>query len=88
MPIEIGDIKLAGVWMWNTNDDVCGICQAPYDAPCPSCKVGGDTCPVSKGVCGHYFHTHCIDTWTKKNPTCPLDRQEWKEWDEDKKEKK
>eukprot|EP00766_Chilomastix_caulleryi_P004196 gnl/Chilomastix_caulleri/5371.p1 GENE.gnl/Chilomastix_caulleri/5371~~gnl/Chilomastix_caulleri/5371.p1 ORF type:complete len:95 (+),score=2.13 gnl/Chilomastix_caulleri/5371:23-286(+) len=79
--IEIRGVKLVGAWKWNTNDEACGICQVPYDAPCPKCTVSGDQCPISKGHCGHHFHTHCINTWMEKNPTCPLDRQEWVESD-------
>lgn len=28
-------------------DEVCGICRAPFDGTCPDCKVPGDDCPLS-----------------------------------------
>lgn len=32
------------------DDEVCGICQAAFEATCPECKVPGDDCPLSKST--------------------------------------
>jgi hypothetical protein len=35
-------------WTWNCGeeDDLCGICQSPYEGVAPNCKYPGDECPV------------------------------------------
>lgn len=44
-------------WRWDTGvaeaadeeeGDVCGICRVPFEGCCPSCKIPGDDCPLSK----------------------------------------
>src|ERR1700677_1108556 len=44
-------------WQWDTGktddngdaeEDVCGICRIPFEGCCPTCKVPGDDCPLSK----------------------------------------
>ena len=42
--------------------DVCGICLDEQNT--------GDS--VKPLQCGHSFHAVCIDTWLKRNATCPI----------------
>ena len=30
------------------DEDVCGICQVAFEGCCPTCKMPGDDCPLSK----------------------------------------
>jgi anaphase-promoting complex subunit 11 len=74
------------------DDDVCGICRLAYEACCPTCKVPGDDCPLSKslqqcalnksvwGECKHIFHMHCLLKWLETESSkqaCPMDRRPW-----------
>jgi hypothetical protein len=38
----------------------CSICLSPIVAK-----------ELSKAFCGHYFHFHCIQLWTRVSPSCP-----------------
>lgn len=42
-----------------------------------SIKIGYELthCTTNILVCGHEFHTHCIEGWTKKRYCCPLDNK-------------
>jgi anaphase-promoting complex subunit 11 len=65
-------------WHWSVNnEELCGICRAPFDGHCPDCRIPGDDCPLSKcsftniywyywivvGECSHCFHMHCLFKW-------------------------
>lgn len=39
-------------WIWDANDDVCGICQAAFEGVAPGVKFPGEDCPVVWGKCG------------------------------------
>ncbi|CAJ1944219.1 unnamed protein product [Cylindrotheca closterium] len=67
-------------WTWNagSEDEVCGICQSPFEGVAPGAKYPGDECPVVFGKCGHAFHLQCVATWlNSQRTTCPYCRQEW-----------
>lgn len=34
-------------------------------------------CCVSRGICGHIYHTHCLKRWLTKRDSCPLDNRFW-----------
>lgn len=55
MKVHIKHWSAVAQWRWNTGNtdqddegDVCGICRVPYEGCCPSCKMPGDDCPLSK----------------------------------------
>mmetsp|Transcript_6552 Transcript_6552/g.8023 ORF Transcript_6552/g.8023 Transcript_6552/m.8023 type:complete len:95 (+) Transcript_6552:151-435(+) len=81
MKIKVKKWHTVGYWSWNISQDVCGICQQPFDACCPDCKFPGDDCSPVWGQCDHPFHMHCIIKWlnmANSKHQCPLCRQPWK----------
>ena len=45
------------------------------------CSICLDTLLIGKNeklICGHYFHTECIDTWFERKKICPLCRYQFK----------
>jgi len=66
-------------WQWGTPaDEVCGICQTPFEGCAPGVKYPGDECPVVWGKCKHAFHLQCVSTWLGGGKTtCPICRREW-----------
>ncbi|GMH78859.1 hypothetical protein TrVE_jg3409 [Triparma verrucosa] len=80
LKVTIKSLHLISSWRWSLSsaDDVCGICQSPYESTCPGIKFPGDECPVVWGKCRHAFHLQCVSTWLGggKN-TCPICRREW-----------
>ena len=66
-------------WSWGTPiDEVCGICQTPFEGCAPGVKYPGDECPVVWGKCNHAFHLQCVSTWLSGGKsTCPICRREW-----------
>ena len=77
-------------WSWNVggaaskaavgeeeDDDVCGICQNPFEGVAPGMKYPGDDCPLERGPCNHCFHLQCVDRWLRTKKSCPICRAEW-----------
>ncbi|KAL7713514.1 Anaphase-promoting complex subunit 11 [Entamoeba marina] len=77
MSMEILEWNEIASWEWNLAEDICGICQTSFDYSCPVCIYPGEECPPITGVCGHSFHSHCLDLWLKTNRTCPICRRPW-----------
>lgn len=81
MKVVINKSTPVGVWVWpNLSDaeDVCGICRAEFETPCPICWKPGASCPPVTGACSHAFHKHCIEKWVStysSEHTCPMCRQ-------------
>ena len=57
MKVKIKKWHAIAQWRWDTGNpdpdddgegDVCGICRVPFEGCCPSCKMPGDDCPLSK----------------------------------------
>jgi anaphase-promoting complex subunit 11 len=65
------------LWTWGMPNELCGICQMPFDGCAPDVSWPGDDCPVVWGKCGHAFHLPCISKWLQSNKTCPICRREW-----------
>jgi len=84
LKVSIKRYHAVALWKWNAGqDEVCGICQSPFEGVAPGVKYPGDECPVVWGKCGHSFHLQCISTWlgTNRN-SCPICRREWEFADE------
>ena len=69
-------------WNWNVeNEDVCGICRAPFESCPPGVKYPGDDCPPVFGQCNHALHMQCLMTWLESQQNvrqeCPMCRQLW-----------
>ncbi|XP_017349766.1 RING-box protein 1-like [Ictalurus punctatus] len=63
-------------------EEKCCICFNRITGPCSECEdiipaVTREECPVSRGVCNHRFHFHCISRWLEEQNICPLDRRSW-----------
>lgn len=71
---------MTATWRWLDKDDTCGICRAPYESCCSTCRMPGDECPLGIAECRHTFHIHCILKWAQQQTrsNCPLCRFEWK----------
>ena len=70
------------IWSYDVDNDTCVICQSHLTSLCIECSsktsVDVNKCNVAKGKCGHAFHYHCINAWSKKGPqTCPVDNTPW-----------
>lgn len=57
MKITVKSWHAIGYWKWQTGqtdengeDDVCGICRVAFEGCCPSCKMPGDDCPLSRSL--------------------------------------
>lgn len=60
MKVTVNRWNAIAHWRWDTGqegdgeidedseEDLCGICRVSYDGCCPTCKVPGDDCPLSK----------------------------------------
>ncbi|KAI8900654.1 anaphase-promoting complex subunit 11 [Globomyces pollinis-pini] len=82
LKVKIHSWREVAVWKWNVDEEVCGICQGPFEGTCPGCKVPGNDCPLLWGECTHVFHMHCILKWLATPASkglCPMDRMEWKD---------
>ncbi len=63
-------------------DTCCAICRNNFTDRCIECEANEETdkpCEISKGLCSHKFHAHCIKRWLKLRDKCPLDDQPWEE---------
>jgi anaphase-promoting complex subunit 11 len=76
--VNITKYTAVAKWTWGTpSDEVCGICQSPFEGCAPGIKFPGDECPVVWGLCKHAFHLQCLSTWLQSKSTCPMCRREW-----------
>ncbi len=46
--------------------------EQPEDAECPICRDRGPG--WHRTACDHIFHTECIESWIRRNRTCPICR--------------
>ncbi|OBA28379.1 hypothetical protein HANVADRAFT_37341 [Hanseniaspora valbyensis NRRL Y-1626] len=63
------------------DSDICGICQISFNHHCNHCHIKlKKLCPLSNGVCNHFFHLHCIERWLEQGTSgskCPMCRQNY-----------
>ena len=77
----LSNINLVANWNENDKDSICNICKKSTYETCPKCESldESEKCKSVRGECSHYFHFHCIETWTKNSCNkCPIDRKIWK----------
>lgn len=81
--MELLNWSVRGIWKYKTELVDCTICKEKLTHPCINCIQNPNldiSCPVTKGVCSHVYHKHCIDNCLKtaKIAICPLDNIPWK----------
>lgn len=76
MKVSIKGVKVSYRWRWRLKEEICGICQQPFEQMCSECTHPID-CTPCVGVCGHSYHKHCIDMWNTTNTQCPICRSPW-----------
>ena len=67
------DVKIKSIdpFIVEKDEKECMICRRPLNEVCYFCQSGNITdtsqCPISRGKCGHIFHSHYIDQYLKCN---------------------
>lgn len=80
--LRVKKVHAVAKWKWLgiADENVCAICNNNFESTCSSCYAKGTFCPPAFGICGHYFHLHCMEEWALKQNskiTCPYCRSEW-----------
>lgn len=70
-------VNFIATYEYDLPNDDCLICKSSLMDGCPTCsKTHNVECPISKGVCDHCFHHHCITKWTSESsencPSCKI----------------
>lgn len=76
---KIKELRMVGLWSWDSKSDNCAICKKNTMDRCIECDSfdNGRKCTIAWGICNHAFHMHCITGWTKTRNACPLCNSEW-----------
>jgi len=59
-----------------TNINICAICRSSLIDNCLYCTQD-NTCLFISGICGHDYHSHCINSWLKHRNICPICSSPW-----------
>ena len=79
MDIIINKHKLITSWSYNLDKNTdCTICRGSLNSDSIYNIEKGIRSTLSRGLCGHMFHTECIDPWLKNNVKCPICSQIYK----------
>lgn len=75
--IELISWSPIATWSFKSLSTDCSICRELLMRECTECTTKPitqhkKTCIVSKGICGHCFHDHCISKWLTGAITCPI----------------
>lgn len=78
---KIDKCQFVYLFNWQKGQESCAICKNSLSDPCSDCQTRDsfEDCTVVKGVCGHYFHLHCIGKWIAKVRTCPVCNNPWEQ---------
>lgn len=73
----VGVYKFVGV-----AGDICAICRNELTSLCGGCSIetdGETICRITKGICGHMMHEHCVNEFQRvtQNDTCVTCRAQW-----------
>ena len=76
---KIIKINFKTSWNWNTHNDRCPICRNYIFEPSLNYDSQNKSCcsKAQIGVCGHAFHSDCINNWTRTRNVCPLCNVKW-----------
>jgi len=73
------------MWSLDIPLEICAICRYKVLDLCIRCQIkqesassDSEECKVTRGICSHAFHSHCISRWLMTRQVCPLDNLEWK----------
>ena len=55
----------------------CPICWNSIHSTSNINQSKGLTCKIIVTSCGHSFHEDCVNSWIKRNKTCPLCSNNW-----------
>lgn len=77
--IELVNISLICSSKRINNETICAYCRNDLDDLCNFCINSKNDCICKTviGVCSHEYHQHCIDSWIKRVPMCPLCKSKW-----------
>ena len=79
MNIIINNHKLISSWSYNLDKNTdCTICRTSLNSDSIYNMEKGIRSTLSRGLCGHMYHTECIDPWLKNNIKCPICSQNYK----------
>jgi RING-box protein 1 len=76
---KIKELRMVGLWSWDSKFDSCAICKKSTMDKCIECdgNNNGGKCTIMWGICNHVYHAHCMSGWTKNRNVCPLCNSEW-----------
>ena len=71
--IKIVNLSSVGMWAFEDSEgcQICRICGYTLTSNCVECQGKQKICNKIESTCGHMFHYHCIQKWTKTKTTCP-----------------
>ncbi|AYV78788.1 MAG: RING-H2 zinc finger [Edafosvirus sp.] len=79
--LTIKQLDIMAHWDFKATDiteNKCTLCRRELMAPTrEDMDKGRLRCEISLGKCAHAFHTDCIQSYIKKNASCPIDRTPW-----------
>lgn len=60
----------------NKNTD-CTICRSNLNSASIFAQEKGEESTIVQGLCGHCFHSECINPWIKQHKHCPICSKNW-----------
>lgn len=79
MDIVINNMKIISSWSYHLDKNTdCTICRGSLNSDSIYNMEKGIRSTLSRGLCGHMYHTECIDPWLKNNIKCPICSQNYK----------
>ncbi len=71
--IKIKNMNIISSWSYVSDTNMeCTICRQSINADSIYAIEKGNKSKLSKGKCGHIFHTECIKPWLLNNTRCPI----------------